>query len=341
MTATTSASAADTITIHHDVVNEMAAQLRDTPPELSPLHNADVYRTLSPEGQAAVHAAVPQLTRSSGVTLATEPITMNTSPLDAIPGYEAPGMIDPRSGMMRLPQARLEVCGSAALVLSNLITQGSMKWKPQRDFKGVRLVIPSGEDTGSFLSNLLVGNKPIYLGTGNEPAENFSELSSAGFVDFPVCRAGIEISATFSNTTLAGATTFYSALLGFVIDGKFPEPLKGYLRRMAIPPQVVAAGAAFQYALNPQDALKVRKLAVENTAAPSFILTQVSIGNEPQLLSGDPIPAQAFADRATGVWVDWDRCKTGQQIFLSVTNVSAAPATFQGSLLGDIDESQS
>jgi hypothetical protein len=285
----------------------------------------------------AIHAASKQVI--GGQPPATRSVSMAMAALDGIHGYESAGMLDPRTGLLRLPQARLEVCGSAKLTLSNVLLSGTMKWNPQRDFKAVRFLFPSGEDAGTYIANFLVGNKPIYLGTGNEPAENFSELSTAGQVDFPICRVGITISATVSNATLGGATDLYTALLGYVTDGKQSEPLKGFLRRMAIPPQVVATAASFTYALNPQDAFKVRKFVVENTAAPSFIVTQVSIGNEPQLLSGDPIPAQAFGDRAQDTWVDWDRCKTGQQIFLTVTNITGGNATFQGALLGDVDES--
>lgn len=338
-TASASAAAQDTgpVTISAPVINATAAALKAMPTNVNPLFNPAHMRTLPRESRAAIHAAAPQVI--NGQPPAFRSITVDIDQLEGIHGIESAGTIDPRTGLLRLPQARLEVVGSAKLTLSNLITTGTLKWNPQRDFKAVRLVVPSGEASGSFIQNLLVGNKPIYLGTGAEPVECFSELATSGMVDFPICRVGITIAATLTNATLGGATDFYTALLGYVTDGKQVEPLKGFLRRMAIPPTTVAAGVTTVIALNPQDAFKVRKFAVDQSIAASFIVDQVSIGNEPQLLSGDPIPAQAFADRAQDVWVDWDRCKTGQQIFITITNTTGSSANFQGALLGDVDES--
>lgn len=337
--ASANAAAQDTgpVTISAPVINQTAQALKNMPTNVNPLFNPAAMRTLPRQARAAIHAAAGQVI--NGQPPAFRGVTVDIDALEGIHGIESAGTIDPRTGLLRLPQARLEVCGSAKITLTASVTTGTLKWNPQRDFKAVRLVIPSAENSGSFIQNLLVGNKPIYLGTGAEPVECFSELATSGMVDFPICRVGITIAATFTNSTLGASTDYYTALLGYVTDGKQVEPLKGFLRRMAIPPTSVTSGTTTVISLNPQDAFKVRKFAVDQSIAASFIVDQVSIGNEPQLLSGDPIPAQAFADRSQDVWVDWDRCKTGQQIFITITNISGATASFQGALLGDVDES--
>lgn len=325
------------ITVQPAVVNQIAAHLRTMPPHMSPLYNPEKFRTLPRAVQVAVHAAAGQVVGNAPP--ASAPITMDPDDLDGIHGAEYGGAIDPRTGYLRVPRARLELVGSALLTLSNLVTTGTLKWSPQRDMKATRLVFPTSLVAGSYLQNIMVGNKPIYLGTANEPAENFAELSTAGIVDFPICRVGITISGTLVNAGLAGATNFYTALLGYVVDGKEYEPLRGFMRRLPIPVTNVGAGATATIAINPQDSFKIRKLALDQSIAANFIITTINIGNTPQLLSGDPVPAQAFSDRAQDLWLDFDRCKTGQQIFVTVTNTSAAGANFQGAFLGDIDES--
>jgi len=325
------------VTISAPVINATADALKSIPVAQNPLYNPAMYRTLPAQSRAAIHAAAGQVI--SGQPPAQRPVTVDIDSLEGIHGYESSGALDPRTGLLRVPAARLEICGAAPLTLAAAAT-GTLKFNPQRDFKAVRLIIPSAEEFAdtTYIQNILVGNRPIYLGTGNEPVENFSELSTAALVDFPICRVGLTIAGTLINGS-GSSQTFYAALLGYVTDGKAPEPLKGHLRRMAIPPQSVASAATFTYALNPQDAFKVRKFVIDQGVAASFIVSAVSIGNEPQLLSSDPVPAQGFADRAQDLWLDWDRCKTGQQIFITVTNTSGSTANFQGALLGDVDES--
>lgn len=88
--------------------------------------------------------------------------------------------------------------------------------------------------------------------------------------------------------------------------------------------------------INAQPSLTVRasRLQVNAAIASFFSITDFRIGRNTQLLSNNAVPAAAFSETAVDSGIRGDTCTIGQQIALSVTNLSGAQLQFQGTLFG-------
>ena len=241
--------------------------------------------------------------------------------------------LNPSQGsFQRLPDVRHQVLGMTALVLGAAAT-GQAKFTPQMRFKGNRVVFPSNLTAG-FVSNLLVGTRPQYAAAGAEPLDMFTELAWSGIWDLDVCEVGQVITATI--TTVAGQTV-YGAIIGEALDGRAYTLLRSPLKRVAVPSTNVGAGATANIPVTPQVRFKIRKFVTDDATNQNFIINQLNVGINPQLMSGDPVPAAAFGERAIDTWLDCDEAYVGNVININVTNTSGGAANFQGAFLGDVD----
>jgi hypothetical protein len=100
----------------------------------------------------------------------------------------------------------------------------------------------------------------------------------------------------------------------------------------------VAASGAGSLVLTPLIEYTPRKLLFTPGAsfADAFIITNITAGIQPQLMSGDPIPASVFTDLFP-LFVDFDLCKTNTPLTVYYQNVSAGAAVLKGSSRGDCD----
>lgn len=97
---------------------------------------------------------------------------------------------------------------------------------------------------------------------------------------------------------------------------------------------VVAAGASANISTQPQDVFSPKRIIIPATLAPSFVVTDIKVGNISQLSSSDAVPAEAFAQDATDSDLKFDTAQVSQQITFSITNISAAPVRFRAAIIG-------
>ena len=96
---------------------------------------------------------------------------------------------------------------------------------------------------------------------------------------------------------------------------------------------VPAAGSATIIS-RPQVVFRPERLAVASATASSFLITDLKIGKNSQFLSGDPVPAEAFANISVGVGMKMDTAVVNQDISIAVSNISGSGARFLAGLYG-------
>jgi len=107
---------------------------------------------------------------------------------------------------------------------------------------------------------------------------------------------------------------------------KYPMGIKGDADTVA--------GAVVNVVRRPQVPIKLERLIVSSSVTDSFEINDVKIGKNSQLVSADPVPADAFGPGAFQVELAGDTANVGHDILVSATNYSGAPKRFRGAIIG-------
>lgn len=85
----------------------------------------------------------------------------------------------------------------------------------------------------------------------------------------------------------------------------------------------------------PQVTFRPDRLVVAAAIAEFFLIDDLKIGKNSQLISGDSIPAEAFSNLSVDVGMKMDTANIGIDIVLTVSNIDAdADHRFNGTLIG-------
>jgi len=97
-----------------------------------------------------------------------------------------------------------------------------------------------------------------------------------------------------------------------------------------------AIPAAGQIAVTerPQVPFRPERFIVPSAFAPNFVINDLRIGKNSQLVTAQAVPAQAFQEDATNTPLGLDTAQVSQDITINVSNVSGAPADFRAALIG-------
>lgn len=99
-------------------------------------------------------------------------------------------------------------------------------------------------------------------------------------------------------------------------------------------PTSVAANTTATFTAQPQLIFRPSRLIIPSSIAASFVVSDLRIGKNSQLVSANPIPASTFIETAVGVALGLDTCNVGQTITLVVANTTGGAVTFLASLIG-------
>ncbi len=320
-------------TAGHPLEN-MAKTLAALPPQHNPLKNPMAMASLHPTMQMHVRSIAQHPGLAHLATNGTGVMGSSPSGGSGASFAHAQDSVAPTQSLFkRLPSVRHQIAGSAANVFGGAGTQQQV-YTPQVRFKGNRLVIPSATAAGTTINNMLVGVKPQYAAASVEAFDFFEEQSTGGQWDLDVCEIGQKIT---HNTTVTGATTVYSAIIGEMLDGRAYPMLRSPIKRMAATSCNVLAGATFNFNLTPQVRFKLRKLIADDATAKYFVVNAFTVGITPQFVSGDPIPLATFTEIAQDVWLDCDEAYVGNVININVTNIDGATHVCNISSLGDVN----
>lgn len=117
-------------------------------------------------------------------------------------------------------------------------------------------------------------------------------------------------------------------------DYKGFEPKRWNKLVIGLTSPVVAAGSQQVVSAQPAVPFRGERLVVASDIAGNFLITQINVGKDSQLVAPGGIPARTFSEQAQAVEMKLDTCAVGQLITLVVQNIGTGNATFYGSLIG-------
>lgn len=86
--------------------------------------------------------------------------------------------------------------------------------------------------------------------------------------------------------------------------------------------------------VQPQVIFRPERIVIPSNIAADFLITDVKVGKNSQLVSPGAIPAVVFVENAFGVRLKMDTAQIAQFITVSVTNQNGAARNFQGAIIG-------
>jgi len=86
--------------------------------------------------------------------------------------------------------------------------------------------------------------------------------------------------------------------------------------------------------VQPQVIFRPERLVVPSNLAPFFLITDIKVGKNSQLVSTGALPAVMFTENAFGVRLKMDTAQISMFVTISVTNQNGQSQQFQGGLVG-------
>jgi hypothetical protein len=86
--------------------------------------------------------------------------------------------------------------------------------------------------------------------------------------------------------------------------------------------------------VQPQVIFRPERLVVPSNIAPDFLITDIKVGKNSQLVSTGALPAVMFTEQAFGVRLKMDTAQISMFVTISVTNQNPQARNFQGGLVG-------
>ena len=96
----------------------------------------------------------------------------------------------------------------------------------------------------------------------------------------------------------------------------------------------VAGNSSANINVQPQVIFRPERLVVPSNIAVDFLITDIKVGKNSQLVSTGALPAVMFTENAFGVRLKMDTAQISMFVTISVTNQTPAARNFQGGLVG-------
>lgn len=96
----------------------------------------------------------------------------------------------------------------------------------------------------------------------------------------------------------------------------------------------VSGNSSANINVQPQVIFRPERLVVPSNLAIDFLITDIKVGKNSQLVSTGALPAVMFTEVAFGVRLKMDTCQISMFVTISVTNQNPAARNFQGGIVG-------
>jgi hypothetical protein len=96
----------------------------------------------------------------------------------------------------------------------------------------------------------------------------------------------------------------------------------------------VAGSSSANINVQPQVIFRPERLVVPSNLAVDFLITDIKVGKNSQLVSTGALPAVMFTEVAFGVRLKMDTCQISMFVTISVTNQNPSARNFQGGIVG-------
>lgn len=101
-----------------------------------------------------------------------------------------------------------------------------------------------------------------------------------------------------------------------------------------LPATVVAGGASATITTQPQALYRPERFVIAASLAPSFVVTDIKVGNVSQLPNTGDIPGELFAQNGVDCNIEFDTVNPAINLLVVVTNITGGPLTFRGAFIG-------
>ena len=106
---------------------------------------------------------------------------------------------------------------------------------------------------------------------------------------------------------------------------RFPSPVTA---------TIVAGGASATIAATPQTLFRPERLVVPASLAPSFVLTDLKVGNVSQFPNAGELPLEIFAQTGVDCTIELDTVNPALNLSVTVTNITGGALTFRAGFIG-------
>lgn len=119
---------------------------------------------------------------------------------------------------------------------------------------------------------------------------------------------------------------------GALLRGVPPRSAREYA--LGLGSTSVSASSSANINVQPQVIFRPERLVVPSNLAVDFLITDIKVGKNSQLVSTGALPAVMFTEVAFGVRLKMDTCQISMFVTISVTNQNPAARNFQGGIVG-------
>ncbi len=109
-----------------------------------------------------------------------------------------------------------------------------------------------------------------------------------------------------------------------------------YEQVLPFPATTVLSLASTDIELRPQRLFRVERLTVGSSIARYFVITNVSVGQDPQFVATGEVPAEVFSEVGVGVRLKGATANLGNTVVVSIKNIdtTAASQVFRAAIIG-------
>jgi hypothetical protein len=119
---------------------------------------------------------------------------------------------------------------------------------------------------------------------------------------------------------------------GALLRGVPPRSAREYA--LGLGSTSVSGSSSANINVQPQVIFRPERLVVPSNLAVDFLITDIKVGKNSQLVSTGALPAVMFTEVAFGVRLKMDTCQISMFVTISVTNQNPAARNFQGGIVG-------
>ncbi len=119
---------------------------------------------------------------------------------------------------------------------------------------------------------------------------------------------------------------------GALLRGVAPRNAREYA--LGLGSTSVSGNSSANINVQPQVIFRPERIVVPSNLAVDFLITDLKVGKNSQLVSTGAIPAVVFTETAFGVRLKMDTCQISMFVTVSITNQNPAARNFQGAIIG-------
>ena len=119
---------------------------------------------------------------------------------------------------------------------------------------------------------------------------------------------------------------------GALLRGVAPRNSREYA--LGLGSTSVSGNSSANINVQPQVIFRPERLVVPSNLAVDFLITDIKVGKNSQLVSTGALPAVMFTEVAFGVRLKMDTCQISMFVTVAITNQNPAARNFQGAIIG-------